>query len=138
MKLTVLHVFNATPILTQIINERRTLPLKGAYRVARMHAKLVAEFQMIAQKRDALILAYGYNGPDDLPPAPQVPPDKIEEFSARWADLASEEIEIDVEPIPLSQLDLGDDEAGSITALELISLGPLVVDDTAEPVAKAA
>ena len=141
MKLTVLHVFNAAPILAQIIAEKRPLPLKGSYRLARMHGKLMPEFQTIAQKRDAMIIAYNYKAhpdgrqaegdenPDVL--VPTVPPAKIEEFQAKWADLVAEEIEVDVQPVPLSQLDLGDDVAGAITALELMGLGELVLDDTA-------
>lgn len=142
MKLTVLAVFTATQILTQIINEKRALPLKGSYRVAVMHRKLQAEFQTIAEKRDAMILAYGHQvwvdergnqtaaGAANARQVPGVPEDKAAEFAASWATLAAEEIEVDVQPIPLRQLDLGDDVEGSITALELIALGELVADDS--------
>lgn len=143
MKLTVQHVFNVTQILATIIREKRPLPIKGAYRVARLHAKLAPEFDTIAQKRDAMIMAYGHKArpdgaPDDVPEVPTVPADKMAEFLANWSALAAEEIEVAVEPIPLSQLDLGDDVAGSITAAELIVLGDLVVDDEPQPMPKAA
>lgn len=143
MKLTILHVFNVTPILAQIIAEKRPLPLKGAYRVARLQAKLQAEFQTIAEKRDALIVAYDHKArpagaPDDAPEVPTVPDDKVEDFLAKWADLGAEEIEVDVQPIPLSQLDLGADTAGALTAAELMVLAELVVDDSPGPLAQAA
>jgi hypothetical protein len=140
MKLKVGHVFEAMFVLTRIINENRPLPQKGAYRVARLHAKLMPEFQTISARRDALITAYDYRamvpGPqskDDplgqnMVPASQnsVPPDKMEEFQAAWKDLAAEEIEVDVEAVPLAQLDLGDSVAGCIQTSELITLGDLV------------
>lgn len=142
MKLTVLHVFTATQILTRIIEGDRKLPLKGAYRVARLHAKLLPEFQTIAQKRDALIVGYEHKArpagaPEDAPEVSTVPEDKLEEFLAKWGDLAAEEIEVDVQPIPLTQLDLGDGVAGALTAAELMALGELVADDP-EPAIKPA
>jgi hypothetical protein len=134
MKLKVGHVFEAMFVLTKIVNENRPLPQKGTYRLARMHAKLTPEFQTISARRDALITAYDYkaplndsdNGMSFLSDQFSVPPDKMPEFLAAWKDLAAEEIEVDVEPVPLAQLDLGDAVAGCIQASELITLGELV------------
>jgi hypothetical protein len=56
----------------------------------------------------------------------KVPADKMPEFTAAWAEIAAQEIEVDVQPIPLSQLDLGDGVDGSIEANEFIVLGDLV------------
>lgn len=149
MKLTAGKVFAVFPVLTAIINEKRVLPMKGAYRVARMAAKLQAEYQIVAEKRDAIILAYDHKafpaGITDevaarVKPAPEkvptVPPDKVEDFAAKVGELFETEIEVEVQPIPLSQLDLGDGQPSQITAAELVALGELVVDDT--EVAKAA
>lgn len=140
MKLKVQAMIDATEAVAKIINSDRPMPLKGKYRMARLHAKLFPEYTTAIQRRDAMITAYGFH-PMVPPPASQenplrmgeveseafaVPPDKTAEFTAAWAEIGSEEIEVDVEPIPLAQLDLGDAVVGSITANELITLGPLV------------
>lgn len=136
MKLKVQHVMDATLVITNIINEARPMPLKGKYRLARMHAKLVPEFQTINAQRDDMIKAYGTHQTktvtadgvestvetDDF----VVPLDKMPEFTEAWAKIGGEEIEIDVEPIPLDQLDLGSGVDGEIQASELITLGDLV------------
>lgn len=130
MKLTVQQVFDATHVITRIVQSGRPLPTKGAYRLARMHAKLLPEFNLIAERRDKMITAYGYkqepvdtDGPE---PGFSVPPDKVAEFNAGWGEMAREVIEVEVEPIPLQQLDLGG--ASSITGAEFATLGDLVTD----------
>lgn len=140
MKLKAGHVWEATQMVAQIIRAGRPMPQKGKYRLARMHAKLMPEFTIINDQRDALIRSYEFhakvNGPStredplgqDIIDSPEftVPANKLEEFSAAWAKIAEEEIEVDVQPIPLAQLDLGDDTNGSVEASELAVLGTLV------------
>lgn len=143
MKLTVQHVFDALPVITNIIRENRPMPQKGKYRLARLHAKLLPEYATAAEQRDGMIKAYDF--PLMVPPAPSaenpmgdgpkvpsgeftVPPEKLAEFNAAWAEVAKEEIEVDVQPIPFAQLDLGDDKDGSISASELVILGDLVAE----------
>lgn len=122
MKMTVQQVFTAHRTLTAIIDAGRPLPQKGAYRLARMHAKLRVEFDPIAAKYDALLLEHAAPVPDTVPQRYAFTP----AFNEAWGELAAEEIEVAVEPIPLALLDLGDSVAGAITAAELISLGELV------------
>ena len=139
MKLTVDRVFKLAPKITAILNERRMLPLKGTYRLTRLHAKLLPEYQIIAARRDEVILSYGYKGrPGGLPDAmdadvqplvDMVPPDKEDEFRAFWTAFGAETIEVDVEPIPFSQLDLGPNVPAQLSGMELELLGDLIVDD---------
>lgn len=143
MKLSVQQIFEALPVITVIIQQGRQMPQKGAYRLARLHAKLLPEFQTIAVQRDGKIKAYDF--PLMMPPKPSaqdplgqgpmvprgeytVPPEKLEEFTAWWTDFGSETVEVDVQPIPLAQLDLGDSVAATVTAAELSILGDLVVE----------
>lgn len=135
MKLKVQQVFDATLVLARIINEGRPMPQKGKYRMARMHAKLLPEWTPINAQRDALITAYDHhpvvkdaagNDTGVLSDQFAVPADKAEEFNAAWKAICDEEIEVEVEPIPLAQLDLGDSIDGAITANELVTLGDLV------------
>ena len=137
MKLKAQAVFDATLVLSQIIRENRPMPQKGSYRLARLHAKLLPEFNVITAKRDEMITAYGYHAPipghlvdgeRQRAEAFSVPPDKADEFSAAWAEFAKEEIEVEAEPIPLAQIDLGDTHAGAISASELVTLGELVAE----------
>lgn len=138
MKLKVQQVFDACMVLSMIIREARPMPQKGAYRLARLHAKLLPEFTTIANQRDALIMAYDYKAKpkdatgktiEDAPEQNMVPDDKAAEFAEAWNKIGEEEIEIDAEPVPLEQLDLGPDKPAVITASELITLGDLVKGD---------
>lgn len=139
MKLKVQNVMDATLILTRIINEQRAMPQKGKYRVARMHAKLLPEFKIIDARRDEMIQAYNTpqtktetlaSGEVTITPTDgwQVPADKMPEFTAAWKQIGDEEIDVDVQPIPLAQLSLSDSTDGAIEANELITLGDLVSD----------
>lgn len=123
MKMTLQQVFDATPVLTTIINEKRPLPLKGSYRVMRMHAKLKPEYEPIAAKYDALLAEHAA-AKEGEPGKYTVTP----EFVAAWSEFTKDEIEVDVEPMPLACLDLGDAVAGSVSASELIVLGNLVTE----------
>ena len=125
MKLKASQVFDAYLTLNKIADEKRPISQKGAYRVARMIALLKPEFGAIAERRDALITAYDHRNDDGVP---SVPPDKMTEFVAAWGEIAGEELEVNIEPIPLVYLDLGDGVAGSISVGELITLGDLVVE----------
>ena len=144
MKLTVQHVFDATPILANIMRENRPLPSKGKYRIARMHRKLEAEWNLIAERYNALVKAYDYTRlvmpdgtrvppgtleasgtPPDAVAQQAVPDDKMPEFLAAWKELAAEEIEVTIEPIPLDQLCI-DGEEGGISIAEFSVLADLV------------
>lgn len=125
MKLKAQQVFDATLCLAAVIRENRPMPQKGAYRLARLHSKLLPEFNVLSEKRDQLISSYDWKNDDGVL---AVPPEKETEFFARWKEIAEEELEVAVEPVPLAQLDLGDAVAGSVTAAELIVLGDLVAD----------
>lgn len=131
MKLKVQHVMDATLVVAQIIRENRPMPQKGKFRLARLHTRLLPEFNVANTRRDEMIAAYEHHEPvEDGVPSPQfsVPLDKMPEFNAAWAEIGGEEIEVDVEPVPLSCLDLGDGSDGAITAHELITLGDLVTE----------
>ncbi len=133
MKLTAQQVFIATPVIRAIIEQNRPMPQKGKYRLARMSAKLEPEFKPINDRREAMIIAYDYHpmvktADGAMEPAPHfgVPEDKLAEFLPAWKEIGDEEIEVDVEPVPLAYLDFGDNANGSISAAELVALGDLV------------
>lgn len=124
MKMTVQQVFNAHRTLNDIVTAGRPLPQRGAYRLARMHDQLKIEFDRIAPKYDALLIEHAEPVPDTVPQRYSFTP----AFNEAWGEIANDEIEVAVEPIPLALLDLGDSVAGAITAAELISLGELVAE----------
>ena len=124
MKLTAQQVFDATNVLSQVIRENRPMPLKGAYRLQRLHAKLLPEFTPIEARRNAIIIELAKGCQSAVP---TVPDDKMDEFRAQWGEIAEEEIELDVEPIPLDLLDTRT-VPGSLTAQELMALGDLVTE----------
>lgn len=143
MRLTGQQIFDATQVLATIINEKRALPIKGIYRVTRMHAKLFVEFSAMNDQRTAKIVSYDYKQPTidgavvpadtpgleamaDVVMQDAVPADKMPEFVAWWKDLASIETDVNIEPIPIDQLSLGDDMPGTISFAEFAALGNLV------------
>lgn len=144
MKLKVQHVMDATLIVTQIINRAAPMPQRGKYLLARMHTKLMPEFKTIDARRDEMIKAY--NNPqqrpvpgavveagepvpmEDVPGEWQVPLEHMPEFTAAWKEIGAEEIEVDIQPIPLIALSLPNGSDGAIESSELITLGDLVVD----------
>lgn len=124
MKLTAQQVFDVTQVLSRVIQENRPMPLKGAYRMARLHAKLLPEFTPIEERRNAIILDLAKGGESALP---TVPDEKMDDFRAQWGQIAEETVEVDVEPIPLDLLDMRM-AAGPLTAQELLTLGELVTE----------
>jgi hypothetical protein len=123
MRLKVQQVFDAHHTLNAIVSENRPMPQKGAYRLARLKMKIDAEAVPIIEKRDALLIRLAApveESPGNFTVTP--------EFAAAWKELADDEIEVTVEPIPLAMLDLGDAVAGAITAAELCVLGELVTE----------
>ncbi|MDE2104685.1 MAG: hypothetical protein KGL39_46040 [Patescibacteria group bacterium] len=142
MKLTVQQVMDATVTVSNIIRENRPMPQRGKYKLARLHAKLLPEFNTANDQRNAMIKAYDHHPMVNAKPSKEdplgqnlvespdfaVPNSKVPEFTEAWAKIASEQIDVDVEPIPLEQFSLADDQDGSISAHELIVLGDLVKD----------
>ena len=142
MKLTVGKVMDATIVLTTIINEKRSMPQKGKFLLARLHARLLPEYNLGNAQRDAMIKSYDTLATEDVidgatgevRQVPKmdakwiVPLEKLEEFNTAWKTIADEEIDIDVEPVSIRQLDMCDGSNGSIEAHELITLGELVTD----------
>ena len=132
------------PVITAIINEKRPLPQVGKYRIARMHAKLLPEFNTLDERRSAMIRAYDapeleinfrdalgdHVGPEARPTGRYVVPgDKIDEFNAAWKEILGEEIEIPgLEPLPLKHLTVSDDADGAIEAYEIVTLGELIAE----------
>ena len=141
MKLTVQQVFDITPLLAKIKEENRPLPSKGKYRIARLHRKMEAEWNTIAERYNAMIKTYDHKRPmingvvveateenlqnPGVVMQDAVPDDKMPEFLAKWKDLAAEEIEVAVEPIPLDQLCI-DGAEGGISIAEFSVLDKLV------------
>ena len=127
MLLKIQDLMNATLLISQMIREHRAMPQRGKLRLARMHEKLLPEFNTINASRDAVIASY--QCPDDAKPGEwMVPADKIDEFNASWLAVASEEIFIDVEPLVMADIDLGPHADGSIEAGELLILGALFAE----------
>lgn len=125
MKIKAGEIYDAFLVLTAIINEKRDLPQKGKYRVARMHAALKPEAEVIAEQRNTIIKSMCEEQVDENgQPKWQVPPERMAEFREAWDKIASDEIEVNCQPIPLESLG----EVGSIEAHEYLTLGSLVTE----------
>ena len=143
MKLTIQHIFDATPVLNGIKNDNRPIPAKGKYRISRMLRAIQPEWELIAERYNVMVRAYGHKRPlidgrrvteeeasthADVVMQDAVPDDKWEEFVAAWKVVGAEEVEVAVEPIPLDQLCIDGREDG-ITIAELSVLDTLVAAD---------
>lgn len=129
MKLKVSALFAAYITLTTIINEKRELPQKGKYRIARLHEKLRSEFQIASAQRDELVEQFGEEVKNEAGVATgdwlvKQESEKFKPYMEAWSKIADEEIEIEAQPIPLDSL--GD--SGSIEAYEFLALGDLVAE----------
>lgn len=123
MRMTAGRVFDAFHTLEAVKN--RPMPIKAAFRLSLMRAKLAPTFDAIADRRNALILAYDYrNSQGNV----CVPPWCMEEFNAAWAEIASEEIEVEAEPISVAAFETNERENGALTVADFAALGELVVE----------
>jgi len=140
MKLTAQNVFGATVVLASIIRDQRSMPQRGKYLIARLHAKLLPEYNVLEARRNAIIQDIGevmmdaVTNPDtgevtltQIPGKFQVSEARMPEFTKAWTAIGEEEIEVDVQPLPLSALSSPDGD-GAIEAHELQVLGVLVTE----------
>lgn len=128
MKLTAGEIFEAYSVLAKIINENRALPMTGGYRLARLHMALMPEATIISEKRSEIIKELGdeVKGDGGVVLRWEVPEgEKKEEYLKRWEELASVEVEVNCQPIPLSCLGEND----PLSAQDFVWLGPLVVEE---------
>jgi hypothetical protein len=125
MILPVQQIWDATLLISAIIRDRRPMPQRGKFHLARMHARLMPEWTVASARRDELIEAY--HCWNDEAQAWAVPPEMTEHFNAAWKDIASIEIDVEVQPVALADLDLAG-QNGGIEAHELALLGELVVE----------
>lgn len=128
MQLTIRQVFDAVPALDAIIREKRPMPQLGKFRLARMHARLLAEFATANVLRDELITRHGDRREDGTF---WVPPERLAEFNADWDPIAAATVEVDIAPVHLADLLLGtsaDPANGAIEVNELLALGELVAE----------
>jgi len=123
MQLTINRVFETTITLATIMREKRPMPQIGKFRVARMHAKLLPEFNTANTQRDDLIAKYGAVREDGQT---EVPAERMPDFTAEWNPIAESTIEVDIEPLRLADITI--DGNGAIESSELQMLGDLVTE----------
>lgn len=134
MKLKISTLFAAYLALSTIVNEKRTLPTRGKFRLARLYDQLTPEFNRVNAERNALVTKFG----EEIKEAPKTREDPLGQgepqptgkwhvppgsegwpmFEAAWNEFAATELEVAAEKIPLA--DLGDD--GSIESHEFLAL----------------
>jgi hypothetical protein len=159
VKIKASTIFAALPIITQIIDERRPMPQAGKYRLARMHAKLLPEWKVLNEQRSDLIKAYDTHVKIPKPiavgevitpaegetaqeatqrrmgemvdgPEYMVPDEHMPKFNADWDKIAAEEIDVNVNAIPIGMLSPANAQNGSVEAYEITYLAELLVDLT--------
>jgi len=137
MKVKVGIILQAQSVLKKIIEEKRPLPTKGKYRIVRLFETLTKEADIIEGQRVVLIKQFGIVNSDN---SWQVEARNVERFQAEWNKILEDEIDVNIQPIPLSYLEapaqveiVGDDGIRKmidpISLDELLFLGPLVMEE---------
>ena len=114
MKLSLGEIYGLTRNLQKITCKE--LPIKTSFSIYRFLKKSSIELEVLENSRVRLIDKYVDKEPLEGEEK-VVPKDKVSEFNEEFSSLLKEEIDIDFEPIPLS--DFGD---VSISADDLIPL----------------
>jgi len=103
MKITIKQLLDSVTPLNEIIT--LDFPVKYSFRLAKLAKSLTADLEMATEKDQSLISKYGTQDEENEGQW-KIDQENIEEFSKQRSELMSEEIEIDFEPISLS--DVGD------------------------------
>lgn len=159
MKVKAQTIFDALPVITAIIDQRRPMPQAGKYRLARMHAKLLPEWKVLNDQRNELVKTHGapkkIHKPievgETIPLLEgetaeeatkrrmgemidsddfEVPAEKMPAFMADLEKVMVEEIDITVNAIPIGMLSPANADNGSVEAGEIALMGELIVDLT--------
>jgi hypothetical protein len=125
---TLRALLEAQPALVRLSNEK--LPVKLAYRVARLMKVVQVELDDFHKQRIVLVKQYGATRPTTEEERAihgteitEVTPDRMVEFRQDVDDLADEKVTLEREPLKL------EDNFPAITPADLIALGPLVADE---------
>lgn len=159
MKIKASTIFTALQVITEIIDQRRPMPQAGKYRLARMHAKLLPEWKVLNDQRTDLIKAYNTHVRIPKPievgeviplldgetsdeatkrrmaetiegPEYEVPAEHLPKFESDWAEIMAQEIDIEINAIPIGMLSPANAPNGSVEAGEIVLMGELIVDLT--------
>jgi hypothetical protein len=97
------------------------LPVATAFRLSRLAKQAKSEMDTLEESRTKLVTLFGDKDPDD-PSRIKVTPQNLDKFSEEMRKLLAVEVNIDFEPINLS--DLGDIK---LSALDLANLDVFIV-----------
>ncbi len=130
MKLKLHDVWNICMILEITKQRGAAMPDSAKWWLARLARKLKPEFQALNAQRDEMIKSYG-----KLNKEGQfcITPDVNDDFSKRWNDLTNGEVEVAVDPRPLSFFRFAEVDAtksdGPLSVAEMVALEPLIVEE---------
>jgi hypothetical protein len=97
---------------------KATLPIRAAYRVARLARMVAMETQHFHQQRDLWVRELGQEHGGQI----TVTPDNYTEFQRRLNELANESVDLNIQPLDLSLF--GDNF--TVACETLVALGPLI------------
>lgn len=147
MKLTIGQIHIAVQVISTILRERRPMPQRGKFALAKMHSALLPKWEEIDKQRDELIKTYNHHPVmrraataadteeeikigyvEKVSDEFGVPDDKARDFAEKWKLIGEDEVEADVKPISVKLFDLGTGSDGSIEGAEIIEMGNLVIE----------
>lgn len=100
------------------------VPIRTAFRITKLTQAITPDFEALENQRVGLVQKHGCPIEGSVNGDFEVPPENRQAFHAEFAELLDEEVEIALEPIPLSAF--GD---VNVSASMLMGLDKVLVDD---------
>ena len=122
MKVKAADVFNAFSVLQKLGAEK--MPIKGAMAVKLLVAAIHPQWKVLEDARGDKVKELGEPNPEN-PNMFRIPPDKANEYTAFFNELADADVEIEAPKLDLALLG----ERLEISAADLMALAPFVADE---------
>lgn len=100
MKVKLFEIYSSVPVMNKILEA--TLPATVSFQLTKLLKTLNEEIKIIEEQRVKLVTKYGENGENE---AVTVSDSKKEEFLKEFSELLESEIELNWQPLSISNFD---------------------------------
>jgi len=121
MKLTLKDIASSEQALTNLLEQKP--PAIASYKIQRALRHIIPEIELFSKTRDELVQKYG-KPIEGQPGAFKIAPEFAKQYEEEMTTLINQELELDLHPIPLSDLKTLD-----IQVRDMLLLDYLIVDD---------
>lgn len=122
MKIKIEDLLNRKEALDKVL--AKDLPFKLAYRLNKIATVFMAEMKDLEKTRVDIVKSLGVEQPDGS--FNIVDPEKSKEYREKWKDFVQEEIDFNIQKIPLEVLENGEVE---LSAYDVANLDLFIADE---------